>query len=248
MYAQVVIKTVNILISRCCFAEDGTDLFISACHADSTLISLTRPIKFFYLWRCRCRCRRRCKSSLMGSRKRQAFFLLDKSQKQSKANKVQHNSKRLSTWKKRCPWPGENGKEQQNEWESSTFPTLLSREASRLPDSILSMSLSFFNESTCLSEACNEHFKSSTSLRSTKQQRNQANFTIATGQQRSWSSLNSAKLTQISHGSDYLIKLWTVTYFWFTQMRQMNTLNALVSSTILPWRNFHLAPTGKMRK
>ena len=69
------------------------------------------------------------------------------------------------------------------------------------------MSLSFFNESTCLSEACNEHFKSSTSLRSTKQQSNQDNFTLATGQQRSWSYLDSTKLTQISQGSDYLIKL-----------------------------------------
>ena len=69
------------------------------------------------------------------------------------------------------------------------------------------MSLSFFNESTCLSEACNEHFKSSTSLRSTKQQSNQDNFTLATGQQRSWSYLDSTKLPQISQGSDYLIKL-----------------------------------------
>lgn len=45
--------------------------------------------------------------------------------------------------------------------------TLLSNEASFLPDSMLSMSRSFFRESTCLSDACNEHFKSSTSLRRT---------------------------------------------------------------------------------
>ena len=45
--------------------------------------------------------------------------------------------------------------------------TLLSNEASFLPDSMLSMSRSFFKESTCLSDACNEHLKSSTSLRRT---------------------------------------------------------------------------------
>ena len=46
----VVIKTVhivNIVISRCCFAEDGRDLFISACHTCSTPKLLTRPIKLF---------------------------------------------------------------------------------------------------------------------------------------------------------------------------------------------------------
>ena len=36
--AQVVIRTVNVVILRCCFAEDGTDLFISACCTCSTLI------------------------------------------------------------------------------------------------------------------------------------------------------------------------------------------------------------------
>ena len=29
LYAEVVIKTVNVVISRCCFAEEDTDLFIS---------------------------------------------------------------------------------------------------------------------------------------------------------------------------------------------------------------------------
>ena len=32
LYAQVVIKKVNTVISRCCFAEDGTDFFLSACR------------------------------------------------------------------------------------------------------------------------------------------------------------------------------------------------------------------------
>ena len=38
LYAQVV-------ISRYCFAEDGTDLFIRACRSCSTIIFHTRPIK-----------------------------------------------------------------------------------------------------------------------------------------------------------------------------------------------------------
>ena len=37
-YAQVIIKTVNEVLSRCCFVEDGTDLFISVCRTCSTLI------------------------------------------------------------------------------------------------------------------------------------------------------------------------------------------------------------------
>ena len=47
MNVHVVIKTVNIVISRCCFEEDDTHLFICACHTCSTLIFLTRPIKLF---------------------------------------------------------------------------------------------------------------------------------------------------------------------------------------------------------
>ena len=31
-------KTVKVVISRCCFAEDGTDLFIRACRTCSTII------------------------------------------------------------------------------------------------------------------------------------------------------------------------------------------------------------------
>ena len=34
----VVTKTINVVISRCCFEEDGTDLFISACCTCSTII------------------------------------------------------------------------------------------------------------------------------------------------------------------------------------------------------------------
>ena len=53
-----VIKTVNEVISRCCFAEDGTDLFISACLTCSTLTRSTNQI--LNLRRCRCRSRRWC--------------------------------------------------------------------------------------------------------------------------------------------------------------------------------------------
>ena len=42
-YAKVFFMTANLVISRCCFAEDGTGLFISACRTCSTL---TRPMKF----------------------------------------------------------------------------------------------------------------------------------------------------------------------------------------------------------
>ena len=38
LYAQDVIKTANVVFSRCCFAEDSTELFISACRTCSTLL------------------------------------------------------------------------------------------------------------------------------------------------------------------------------------------------------------------
>ena len=50
-------KTVNEVISRCCFAEDGTDLFISACRTCSTLIFTRSTNQILNLWRCRCRSR-----------------------------------------------------------------------------------------------------------------------------------------------------------------------------------------------
>ena len=57
IYAQIFIKTVNEVISRCCFAEDGTDLFISACRTCSTLIFPRSTNQILNLWRCRCRSR-----------------------------------------------------------------------------------------------------------------------------------------------------------------------------------------------
>ena len=56
LYAQVVIKTINVVISRCCFAEDGTDLFISACRTCSSLIFPHSTNQILNLWHCRCRC------------------------------------------------------------------------------------------------------------------------------------------------------------------------------------------------
>ena len=40
-----VVKTANLVISRCCFAEHGTELFLSACLTCSMPV-LPRPIKF----------------------------------------------------------------------------------------------------------------------------------------------------------------------------------------------------------
>ena len=46
-----MIKTVNVVISRCCFAENGTDLFIRACRTCSTIIfshSTNQILKFSF--------------------------------------------------------------------------------------------------------------------------------------------------------------------------------------------------------
>ena len=56
-FSQVVIKTVNEVISRCCFAEDGTALLISACCMCSTLMFTRSTNQILNLWRCRCRSR-----------------------------------------------------------------------------------------------------------------------------------------------------------------------------------------------
>ena len=59
-YAQFVIKTVNEVILPCCFAEDGTALFISACCTCSTLIFTRSTDQILNLWRCRWRSRHEC--------------------------------------------------------------------------------------------------------------------------------------------------------------------------------------------
>ena len=55
---QVFINTVNVVISRCCFAEDGTDLFIRACRTWSTIIFPRSTNQILNLRRCLCRSRR----------------------------------------------------------------------------------------------------------------------------------------------------------------------------------------------
>ena len=56
LYAQVVIKTLTLLLLRCCFAENSTDLFISACCTCSTLIFPQSTNQTLNLCPCRCRC------------------------------------------------------------------------------------------------------------------------------------------------------------------------------------------------
>ena len=60
LYAQVVIRTVNVVILRCCFAEDGTDLFISACCTCSTLIFPPSTNQILICGVITAICRRRC--------------------------------------------------------------------------------------------------------------------------------------------------------------------------------------------
>ena len=56
----MLIKTLNVVNSRCCFAEDGTDLFITACRTCSTIIFPHSANQILNLWRCRCRSCRWC--------------------------------------------------------------------------------------------------------------------------------------------------------------------------------------------
>ena len=53
------------VISRCCFADDGTDLFISVCRTCSTLVFLHSTNQILNLWRSCCGCHPRCQSSLI---------------------------------------------------------------------------------------------------------------------------------------------------------------------------------------
>ena len=69
--AHVLHKTLNLVISRCCFAEDGKEMYKNikrTCRA----IGFAKPI---VLWRSRCRPRRRCLSSLLWSLSTNVSFL-----------------------------------------------------------------------------------------------------------------------------------------------------------------------------
>ena len=54
LYAQGVIKMVNVVISHCCFAEDGTDLIISVCCKRSILIFSQSTNQILNWWHCHC--------------------------------------------------------------------------------------------------------------------------------------------------------------------------------------------------
>ena len=66
----VVVKTLNLEISRFHLADEVKELYSSACRTCSTTIfphSSNPTDYFFWLRRCRCRCRRPCVSSLWDS-------------------------------------------------------------------------------------------------------------------------------------------------------------------------------------
>ena len=52
---HVLHKTLNLVISRCCFAEDDKEVYQNFKRTCRTIVFLIKP---FVLWRCRC-CRRR---------------------------------------------------------------------------------------------------------------------------------------------------------------------------------------------
>ena len=60
--AHVLHKTLNLVISRCSFAEDGKEMYKTYNARAERLFLLIKPI---VLWRSRCRRRRRCLSSLL---------------------------------------------------------------------------------------------------------------------------------------------------------------------------------------
>lgn len=62
MFPQVVVKTSNVVISRCYFGEDGTELFLSACCTCGTLTFPRSTNEILNSWRWRCRWRHWCSS------------------------------------------------------------------------------------------------------------------------------------------------------------------------------------------
>ena len=59
---HVLHKTLNVVISRCYFAEDSKEMYLNVKRTCRAIGLLSKPI---VLRRCRCRRRRRCLSSLM---------------------------------------------------------------------------------------------------------------------------------------------------------------------------------------
>ena len=62
--ANVLHKTLNLVISRCCFAEHAKKCTKTYNARAERLFLLIKPI---VLWRCRCSRRRRCLSSLLAT-------------------------------------------------------------------------------------------------------------------------------------------------------------------------------------
>ena len=58
---HVLHKTLNVVISRCCFAEDDKEMYHSVKRTCRAFVFPCKPI---VLWRGRCRRRRRCINSL----------------------------------------------------------------------------------------------------------------------------------------------------------------------------------------
>ena len=73
---HVVVKTLNLEISRCHLADYVKEFYLSACHTCSTIIlpHSTNCNQTSVFWRRCCRCRRPCLSSLL---QRQDLFFFD---------------------------------------------------------------------------------------------------------------------------------------------------------------------------
>ena len=61
----VVVKTLNLEISRCHLTDHVKELYKSACRTCSTIIFPHSTNQIIVFWRRHCRCRRPCLSSLM---------------------------------------------------------------------------------------------------------------------------------------------------------------------------------------
>ena len=72
----VVVKTLNLEISRCHLADYVKELSENACRTCSTIIFPHSTNQIVVFWRRRCRCRRPCLSSLLFLTKRERVFFI----------------------------------------------------------------------------------------------------------------------------------------------------------------------------
>ena len=73
--AHVLHKTLHLDNSRCCFAEDGKEMYKTYKARAERLFLLIKPI---VLWRSRCRRRRRCLIKLKCNGSRRKFLRCDR--------------------------------------------------------------------------------------------------------------------------------------------------------------------------